>query len=158
MNDEVLKKITSIGESFRRLNKKVKLLCLLNKAKLEYEQNKLVDCENTCREVLKKESENAIALRGLGCIMQSRGDALKALEYYFQALENSSNKEIEYTLIGTVYYNENKFDEAIKYYNLAIDVNDNYDLAYDGKNQSILENHLQILDMQDSLIKRNMFK
>ena len=50
------------------------------------------------------------------------------------------------------------FEEAIKYYNLAIEMNENYELAYEGRNQSMLEKHLQILDMQDSLIKRNMFK
>jgi tetratricopeptide (TPR) repeat protein len=90
--------------------------------------------------------------------MQAKGNNKKALEYYTQALENSTSKEIEYTLIGTVYYNEDKLEEAIKYYNLAIDANDDYELAYEGRNQSMLENHLQILDMQDSLIKRNMFK
>ena len=151
-------KLKSIAETFKQLNSKVKLLGLLHKAKNEYDKNKLEDCEKTCREILKSNPENSIALRGLGCVMQSRDEISKALEYYNKALECSENKEIEYTLIGTVYYSEDKFEEAIKYFNLAIEVNDDYDLAYEGRNQSMLENHLQILDLQDSLIKRNMFK
>ena len=157
MNEHDFQNIKFIGESFRKLNIKVKLLSLLNKAKNEYNQNKLEDCEKTCREILKSVPENSAALRGLGCVMQSKGNIKKALEYYNKALNFSKNKEIEYTLIGTIYYNEENLEEAIKYYNLAIEVNDNYDLAYEGRNQSMLENHLQILDLQDSLIKRNMF-
>ena len=37
-----------------------------------------------------------------------------------------------------------KLDEAVKYFNLAIDANDNYDKAYEGRNQAMLENHLKI--------------
>jgi len=158
MNEQDFQKLKTIGDSFRRLNRKVKLLGLLHKAKDEYDKNKLEDCEKTCREILKSNPKNSVALRGLGCVMQSKGDIKKALQYYNQALKNSENKEIEYTLIGTIYYNEDNYEEAIKYYNLAIETNDNYDLAYEGRNQSMLENHLQILDLQDNLIKRNMFK
>jgi tetratricopeptide (TPR) repeat protein len=158
MNEEELQKLKSLSISFRKLTGKVKLLSLSEKAKNEYEQNKLQDCENTCKNILKEHPNNSSALRGLGCVMQAKGKPEIAIKYYIQALENSKNKEIEYTLIGTVYYNENRFEEAIKYYNLAIEANDEYDSAYEGRNQSMLENHLQILDMQDNLIKRNIFK
>ena len=158
MNEQDFQKLKSIAETFKQLNSKVKLLGLLHKAKNEYDKNKLEDCEKTCREILKSNPENSIALRGLGCVMQSKGDIEKALEYYNKALKKSDNREIEYTLIGTIYYNQDNYEEAIKYYNLAIEINDDYDLAYEGRNQSMLENHLQILDMQDSLIKKNMFK
>ena len=158
MNEKEFQKLKSLSISFRKLTGKVKLLSLLEKAKNEYEQNKLQDCEQTCKNILKKHPNNSSALRGLGCIFQAKGDSKNATKYYLKALEVSEKKEIEYTLIGTVYYNENNFEEAIKYYNLAIEANDEYDSAYDGRNQSMLENHLQILDMQDSLIKRNIFK
>ena len=158
MNEQEFQKLKNIKTNLQKLNTKVKLIGLLNKAKNEYEQNKLEECQNSCIKILKTDPENSSALRGLGCVMQAKGNNKKALEYYAQALENSASKEIEYTLIGTVYYNEDKLEEAIKYYNLAIDANDDYELAYEGRNQSMLENHLQILDMQDSLIKRNTFK
>lgn len=158
MNEEDFQKLKDISHFFRRMNTKIKLLGLLRRAKEAYDQNKLSDCIENCQKALKTDPNNAIALRGIGCVMQSMGNVQKALEYYNKALENSLNKEIEYTLIGTVYYNQDNYEEAIKYYNLAIDVNDNYDPAYEGRNQSILENHIEILDMQDSLIKRKIFK
>lgn len=157
MPDRDIEDLKNIANRLRNLNAKIKLISLLNKAHSEYEQNKLKESETTCREILKTEPENPIALRGLGCIFQEKGIDEKALEYYKKALINSNNKEIELTLIGTVYYLQDNFEEAIKYYNLAIDTNDNYDPAYEGRNQSMLEKHLKIADLQDSLIKRNIF-
>ena len=93
------------------------------------------------------------ALRGLGLEMQKKGNFDKALEYYFDALKNSSRKEIEYTLIGTVYYLKEELDNALKYFELAIEENDSYEPAYEGRNQTMLENHLKIAELQDRLIK-----
>ena len=129
-------------------------MSLLRRAKYEYQQNNYEECQKSCEEVLVFDPKNSVALRGLGCVMQSLGHYEEAVNYYNKALENSQNKEIEYTLIGSVYYIQDNLDEAIKYYNLAIDINDNYDPAYDGRNQSMLENHLKIVDLQDELIKR----
>lgn len=157
MSEADLENLKNISSYFRKLNGKIILLGLLRTAKLEYEQNNYPKCLETCKEILEKNPNNFVALRGLGCVMQSMGNDVEALKYYKQALKTSQNKEIEYTLIGTIYYNQNNFDEAVKYYNLAIDVNDNYEQAYDGRNQSILERHVQIIDLQDSLIKTGIF-
>jgi hypothetical protein len=51
------------------------------------------------------------------------------------------------------YYLQDKLETAVKYFNLAIDENDEYERAYDGKNQSMLELHLRVADLQDSLRK-----
>ena len=51
------------------------------------------------------------------------------------------------------YYLQDKLDEAIKYFNLAIENNEEYTDAYDGRNQAMLENHLKIMDLQESLKK-----
>ena len=158
MKEEDIQKLKDISKNLKRLNVKIKLIGLLSRAKAEYESNKYSDCMQTCKDALKTDPNNAVALRGLGCVMQSMGNDKKALDYYHKALDYSKNKEIEYTLIGTIYYNEDNYEQAIKYYNLAIDENDNYDLAYEGRNQSMLEYHVEILDMQDSLIKGKMFK
>ena len=37
--------------------------------------------------------------------------------------------------------------------NLAIDENEDYTSAYKGRNQAMLENHVKILDLQESLKK-----
>lgn len=157
MNEEEFQKLIELSNQIKRINSKIKLLLLLNKAKFEYEKNQFDDCYTTCKQILKKDSENSPALRGLGCTAQAKGDFEKAIKYYKKALINSDNKEIEFTLIGTAYYFLENYEEAIKYYNFAIDSNDDYDKAYEGRNQTILEHHLKIIDLQDSLIKRNLF-
>ena len=157
MNEQDIEKLRSISNSLQRLNSKVKLLALLEKAKKEFDSHNYSDCERYCNEILKKDSKNPIALRGLGCVMLVSGNSKKALEYYHLALDTSENKEIEYTLIGTVHYHNENLEEAIKYYNLAIDTNNDYENAYVGKNQAMLEYHLKIIDLQDSLIKQKLF-
>lgn len=157
MNEEDFQKLKDISKNLQKLNTKVTLIGLLKKAKTAYDENKNEECIKYCKAVLKTDSKNTSALRGMGCVMQAVGNIEKAIEYYNKALEYSKNKEIEYTLLGTIYYNIEDLDNAIKYFNLAIDANDNYDPAYEGKNQSMLENHLKLLDLQDSLIKQNLF-
>jgi len=148
-----IEKLNNLSAHMRRVSKKVKLLNLLRSAKEEYESNNFDDCIKICEEALEQNPNNSAALRGLGCSMQALGKYDKAVEYYKKALDFSENKEIEYTLLGTVYYLEDKFEDALKYYNLAIDSNEDYDPAYEGKNQTMLEQHLQITDLQDSLIR-----
>lgn len=151
------KDLKKIANRFREVSKKIKLVSLLKKAKDEYNQNNDLGCMDACQKTLVLDAKNAVALRGLGCVMQSRGEYDKAIKYYKKALEKSKTKEIEYTLIGTIYYIQENLEEAIRYYNLAIENNDDYDLAYEGRNQSLLEKHLKILDLQDELIKREIF-
>ena len=157
MDNKDIEELKSLSNHMRRVSKKLRLRNLLRDAKEEYESNNFEDCIRICEEALKQNPNNSAALRGLGCSMQALGKFDKAVEYYNKALEFSENKEIEYTLLGTIYYFEDRLDEALKYYNLAIDSNEDYDPAYEGKNQAMLEQHLQITDLQDSLIKKEFF-
>ena len=151
---EANNKTHEITNTIKRINQKLKLLKLLHLAKAEYEKNNYEDCAKNCLKILETNPNNPIALRGMGCAMQSLLQRDKAIYYYNEALKYSDNKEIEYTLLGTIYYIENNFDEALKNYNLAIEANDDYDPAYEGRNQTILERHLVLADLQDELIKR----
>ena len=92
-------------------------------------------------------------LRGFGCFKQAEGNYKEAIEFFKKALKYSSAQEIEYSLIGMAYYLQDKLDDAVEYFNLAIDKNDDYESAYEGRNQAMLENHVRILDLQDSLKK-----
>lgn len=157
MSDGFIDDLKSYAKKFRRLNKKLKLISLLERAHNEFQQNNYANCIETCKKVLSKDEKNPSALRGIGCALQSLGNNKKAIEYYLKALEYSKTKEIEYTLLGNIYYQLEDLENAIKYFNYAIDVNDNYDEAYEGRNQAMLENHLKIADLQDNLIKRNIF-
>ncbi|GEM_PF-1593182 len=151
-----IEKLKNISERLRQINSKFRLLTLLKNAKEEYDKNNYEECITNCLEALEHDPENPVALRGMGCSMQFLGNRDEALRYYNLALKFSKNKEIEYTLIGALYYIEDDLDKALEYFNLAIDENDDYDPAYEGKNQTMLENHLKIIDLQDSLIKREL--
>ena len=157
MPNQDLENLKNITGRIKILNTKIKLIALLERAHQEFEQNKFSDCEKSCRKILSTNPNNPTALRGLGCALQAQNNFKDALTYYEQALEFSTEKEIEYTLIGSIYYLEENLDKAIKYFNLAIDTNDNYDPAYNGRNQSMLENHLKIIDLQDNLIRQKIF-
>lgn len=153
MNDDV-EKLKEIAESFRRFNRKILLIKLLDKAQSEYDKYDFESGEQTLLEAYKIDPNDSAVLRGLGCVEQfGKSNYDKALEYFFKALEKSEQKEIEYTLIGMAYYLTENLDEAVKYFNLAIDENDEYTSAYEGRNQAMLENHLKIIDLQDSLKK-----
>ena len=157
MQENELEQLKKLAKSLREYSGKIKIISLLNKAKLEYDSNKFLDCEQSCKEILIIDSQNAVALRGLGCVAQAGGNYKKAEKYYKKALKFSKNKEIECTLIGTIYYLQEDLETALKYYNKAIDINDDYDNAYEGKNQAMLEKHLKLIDLQDSLIKQKIF-
>ena len=104
MDKKDLEKLQNISKNFKKLNAKIKLIALLEKAKAEFEKNQYENCSKTCKEVLKNSPNKPTALRGLGCSMLALKNYEKALEYYKKALKFSTQKEIEYTLIGTTFY------------------------------------------------------
>jgi len=152
MTDE-LEKLHELSGFLRRMSAKVKLLGLIKKAKREYDKYDYQSGIETLKEAYKNDPENAVVLRGLGCMKQFSGDYDAAIEYYKKALGYSEAQEIEYTLIGMVYYLQDKLDEAVENFNFAIDKNEDYTKAYEGRNQAMLENHIKILDLQELLKK-----
>ena len=150
---EDFSELKNISLRLKRMNVKVKLISLISKAKSEYDRHDYNSEMQTLQEAYTIFPDNPAVLRRLGCIKQAGGEYEDAIAYYTKALEFSKNKEIEYTLIGTAYYLQDKLDEAIENFNLAIEINDNYDAAYEGRNQALLENHVKILDLQEVLKK-----
>ena len=151
--DKEIKTLKEISDFFKRTSRKIKLIKLISKAKSEYDSFDFKSGYKTLLEGYKLDKKNPTILRGLGCTKQFNNEFDEAITYYKKALKYSSSKEIEYTLIGTIYYLQDNLDEAIKFFNLAIDENDSYDQAYDSRNQAMLEQHLEILDLQESLKK-----
>lgn len=152
MTDE-LEKLQELSGFLRRMSAKVKLLSLIKKAKREYDKYDYQSGIKTLEEAYRIDPENAVVLRGLGCMKQFSGDYESAIEFYKKALEYSDAQEVEYTLIGMAYYLQDKLDDAVENFNLAIDKNEDYTNAYEGRNQAMLENHIKILDLQESLKK-----
>lgn len=151
--DKALRKLNEISEFLKKSNTKIKLITLIKKAKREYDSYDYKSGKATLEEAYKISPKNPAILRGLGCISQFNKDYDKAFEYYKKALKYSETKEIEYTLIGMLYYLQDKYDEALENFNKAIDANDGYTEAYKGRNQAMLENHVKLLDLQESLKK-----
>lgn len=154
MADEDIKKLNELADFFRRMNNKILLLKLINRAKSEYDKYDYEAGRKSLIEACLIDRKNSVILRGLGCINQFKGKWNSAIRYFKTALKYSDNKEIEYTLLGMAYYLQGMLDEAVKYFNLAIEKNDNYSKAYEGRNQAMLENHLKIIDLQESLKKQ----
>ena len=152
MSNELIR-LNQISEFFKRASAKVKLITLIEKAKKEYDSFDYTSGIQTLEEAYKLDPSNPAVLRGLGCMHQFNKKYDRALEYFEKALEFSTSKEIEYTLIGMVYYLEDRLDEAVENFNLAINENDSYTKAYEGRNQAMLENHVKILDLQEALKK-----
>ena len=146
-------KLREISGFFRRMTGKVKLIKLITQAKQDYDKYDYNAGIKMLEEAYRLDDKNPVVLRGLGCMNQFSGNFARAIFFYKQALEYSEAKEVEYTLIGMAYYLQDKLDEAVEYFNLAIDKNDDYEFAYEGRNQAMLENHVRVLDLQDSLKK-----
>ncbi len=150
---EDFSELKNIAKRLKQMSAKVKLIALLNKAKAEYDRYDYESGLETLQEAYELSPSNPTVLRGLGCMKQFSQNYEEAITYFNKALEFSESKEIEYTLIGMAYYLQDKLDDAIKYFNLAIDENEDYDSAYEGRNQAMLENHIKILDLQETLKK-----
>ena len=146
-------KLKELSDFFKRMSNKIKLVKLITQAKNEYDKYDLKSGYKALEESYRLDKTNPTILRGFGCFKQAEGNYEEAIEFFKKALEYSSAKEVEYSLIGMAYYLQEKLDEAVEYFNLAIDANDNYDKAYEGRNQAMLENHLKIIDLQESLKK-----
>lgn len=151
--DELTNHLNSISEFLKQSSAKIKFITLIKKAKQAYDNYDYDSGEEALEKAYNISPENPVVLRGLGCINQFRKNYDKALEYYKKALKYSETKEIEYTLIGMLYYLQDNYDKAVENFNKAIDINDNYIEAYEARNQAMLENHIKILDLQESLKK-----
>jgi len=148
--------LNEISEYIRRINSKMLLLKLIVKAKSEYDKYDYEAGRRSLIEAYMINKKSPVVLRGLGCINQYMGKWKSAARYFKKALKYSDKKEVEYALLGVLYYVQDKLEEAIEYFNLALDNNDSYDYAYEGRNQAMLENHLRITDLQNTL-KKNIF-
>lgn len=146
-------KLNELSDFFKRMSNKIKLVKLITQAKNEYDKYDLKSGYKALEEAYILDKTNPTILRGFGCFKQAEGNYEEAIEFFKKALKYSSAQEIEYSLIGMAYYLQEKLDEAVEYFSLAIDANDNYDKAYEGRNQAMLENHLKIIDLQESLKK-----
>lgn len=85
----------------------------------------LISCTN------KMDKVRELKLEAINNIYNMQNDAAK--ENLEKALEiNAKDAEIYY-LLGNVYFNEKKYDEAMKYYTDAIEIDSTYAQAYTSR-------------------------
>ena len=148
-----IEKLNEIYNTIQRINSKVILFSLIEQAKSEYDKCDYETGRKSLIQAYFEDKKNPIIYRGLGCISQHNGKLNFAVRMFKLALKYSKKREVEYALIGMIYYLQDKLEEAVKYFNLALDENDEFERAYEGRNQSMLEMHLKISDLQDALRK-----
>ena len=146
--------LNELSEYLCRIHKKMTLLRLIMQAKTEYDKCDFSAGRRSLIEAYLLDKQNPVVLRGLGCIKQFEGKFNSAIKYFKKALRYSKNKEVEYSLLGMAYYLQDNLEEALEQFNLAIDLNEDYDEAYERRNQTILERHLKLVDLQENLNKR----
>lgn len=109
--------------------------------------------QNLAQRLRFKSGESA-ALRRIGVSYSEQGELPKALEYFFQALKIKESREVDKINIniGAVYYKQNDFDAALKYYLEANELSGigtvylskaDYENALLYYNKALLENESQ---------------
>ena len=105
---------------------------------------------------MEKDERQALFIYERGkSIMNSavtKQEYLEAVSYFAQISDFNDSADL---MSECIRLSENAEKDEV--YNKAIDTNDNYEQAFEGRNQSMLEKHIQIIDLQDDLIKRKLF-
>lgn len=79
----------------------------------------------------KKPADISDALNAIGHIYETKGDYVRALDYYRQSIDSSSKDDhishaINYISIAGIYKNQDKYEDAIAYYLKAQDILETY--------------------------------
>lgn len=77
------------------------------------------------------------------------------MDDFVDKLKNLNSKMLKH--LGDVCYLKGDLDKAIEYFEKAIELDDNYDEAYEARNQAMLERHLEIAEFQDDLKNNSNF-
>ncbi len=91
--------------------------------KLYLQQNKFDFAENYYSQALVKEENNEL-LNGIGISLQKQGKFSEATTYFERAIENKPNIAGNHLNYANNCYYQQRFDEAIKHFNLAIEYED----------------------------------
>lgn len=104
-------------------------------AQIYYSKEMYLHAEEKIRKALSLNSENPGYIKWAGKIFYKMNEYEKA-EYYFLNFLSSSVPDAElYSLLGFVCLKNNKKDDAVKYFNKALGIDPNSDLALKGLKQ-----------------------
>jgi tetratricopeptide (TPR) repeat protein len=108
--------------------------CYLNKGELDKAEAEFqMVLDKTLEMHGDYKSDPAASLRaftGLGELYIQKGDFEKAQEYFAKALEISPEDEVAAYNVGQIFFSNQRPDEAIKYYKLAIQIKEDWSKPY----------------------------
>ncbi len=96
----------------------------------EYKRtNPSADRDGVCRDVIRLDRGDAEELQRLSVACYQRGDYAQALEMILQALQVEPDNQVFYNLLGLIYEKLGQMDNAMRAYQQAVELDENYILA-----------------------------
>lgn len=104
---------------------------LMKKANEQHSQGRFKEAEATYREILRSEPENAVVHQRLGAVLAAQGTMIRdekqraeidetAILEEKQAIKLDPKFHMPHVVLGQIYANKGKYEDAIKEFNLAI--------------------------------------
>ena len=126
-------------------------------AEIELYEGRYSGAQNQYLEALKRQNTNRKALLSLALVNAERGNAAQAETYLRQALSYYSGEPEVHYLASIIYSMKGDYAAAEKQARIAVEVNSNYEKAYDMLCSVLYQQarYSEVIDISDYLISRN---
>ncbi len=126
-------------------------------AEIELYEGRFSGAQNQYIEALKRQNTNRKALLSLAIVNAERGQAEEAQNYLRRALSYYSGEPEVHYIASVIYSMAGDFVTAEKQARIAVEVNSNYEKAYDMLASVLYKQgrYKEVIDISDYLISRN---
>ena len=126
-------------------------------AEIELYEGRFSGAQNQYMEALKRQNSNRKALLSLALVNAERGNTQDSENYLRQALSYYSGESEVHYLASIIYAMKGDYITAEKQARIAVEVNSNYDKAYDMLSTVLYKQarYKDVIDISDYLISRN---
>lgn len=126
-------------------------------AEIELYEGRFSGAQNQYMEALKRQNTNRKALLSLALVNAERGNTQDSENYLRQALSYYSGESEVHYLASIIYAMKGDYITAEKQARIAVEVNSNYDKAYDMLSTVLYKQarYKDVIDISDYLISRN---
>ncbi len=126
-------------------------------AEIELYEGRFSGAQNQYMEALKRQNTNRKALLSLALVNAERGNTQTAENYLRQALSYYSGESEVHYLASIIYAMKGDYITAEKQARIAVEVNSDYDKAYDMLSTVLYKQsrYKDVIDISDYLISRN---
>ena len=126
-------------------------------AEIELYEGRFSGAQNQYMEALKRQNTNRKALLSLALVNAERGNTQASENYLRQALSYYSGESEVHYLASIIYSMKGDYVTAEKQARIAVEVNSDYDKAYDMLSTVLYKQsrYKEVIDISDYLISRN---